>query len=114
MRQVTNYSFDNFVTSNMYGEKVICYFDLIKVILSAPLDRNSGILPEEMRKSIKIIDKIDGLLETKELDLLLEEADFEFVTKKLNRFPFPFVHKELLKFIDSVNNAQEVDVETKK
>ena len=61
-----------------------------------------GMLLDEMRKRIKIMDALD---EMARLSLDVDEEQFKLITGALINFPFGVAHKDLLAVIDGVLEA---------
>jgi hypothetical protein len=61
-----------------------------------------GMLLDEMRKRIKIMDALD---EMARISLDVDEEQFKLLVGALSNFPFGFAHKDLLTIIDGVLEA---------
>ena len=61
-----------------------------------------GMLLDEMRKRIKIMDALD---EMARLSLDVEEDQFKLIVGALTNFPFGVAHKDLLAIVDGVLEA---------
>jgi len=82
------------------GETLV-YGDFIRTIIRQPMNREKGVDIDEMRKGIRILDKLDasnGVLE-------LEDADYDHLKAKLETMTWGMVDRNLLEFIDAVLNA---------
>ena len=80
------------------------YREILQQIINKPLNPQRGFDAEDMRRSVKLLDQLeaaDGVLD-------LEDADWEIVRAKVAAFPFAIAHKELIGFIDAVNDAPEI------
>jgi hypothetical protein len=81
----------------------LVYADAIRMVIRQPLDPSKGVSIEEMRKGIRILDKLDAAGNT----LDLEDADYEHLKAKLEGMAWGMVDRDLLDFIDTVLNAAE-------
>jgi hypothetical protein len=82
------------------GEPLV-YGDFIRTIVRQPMNKEKGVDIDEMRKGIRILDKLDasnGVLE-------LEDADYNHLKAKLETMTWGMVDRNLLEFIDTVLNA---------
>ena len=61
-----------------------------------------GMLLDEMRKRIKIMDMLD---EMARVSLDVEEDQFKLIVGAITNFPFGIAHKDLLAVIDGVIDA---------
>ncbi len=80
------------------------YREILKEAINRPMNAQRGFDAEDMRSSVKLLDKLEAANSTFDL----EDAEWEIVKKKVNDFPFAIADKELVKFIDAVNEAPEV------
>lgn len=67
---------------------------------------------EEMRQAVAILDKIEK--PTLSGELLLEEAEHEFMLKRIGLARFVRVDRDVLAAIDAVREAKKVPVQTVK
>lgn len=77
------------------------YAEAIRTVIRQPLDQQRGVSIEEMRKGIRILDKLDA--STSYLEL--EDADWEHLKAKIEAMQWGMVDRHLLEFIDAVLNA---------
>lgn len=83
----------------------IDYKQMIKQAISESQDPQRGLSVSDIRTAVKIIDKIDAAEE----QLLLEEAEYQFVKSKVAAMSFIVAHKNIVEFVDDIENAPEVD-----
>ena len=74
------------------------YSDILKMVINTPLNRERGFDANDMRTTIKIMDKIDAANGTLEL----EDTEHVALKQKLDAFPFAMAHRDLLDLIDEV------------
>lgn len=79
------------------------YADAIRLVVRQPLDKQAGVGIEEMRRGIRILDKLDAAGEV----LALEDADYDHLVAKLRVMSWGMVDRDLLAFIDTVLEAPE-------
>lgn len=82
------------------------YGDTIKTVLSQPGPNGFGM--EDIRQSVKIIDRL-GLEEspTKET-LTLEESEWMYLKKKIETFRWGFQDNAIVDFDNAINNTEEI------
>jgi len=83
------------------ADEPLAYSEIIRTLIRQPLSKEKGVDIEEMRKGIRILDKLDasnGVLE-------LEDADYDHLKAKLEAMTWGMVDRNLLDFIDTVLNA---------
>ena len=86
------------------------YADLLVVILKAS-SSPQGFNPDTMRQTLKLVDTI-RYYETRGIEtVVLDELDWEYIRNKVRVFPFKLAHSEVLEFIDSILDAEEVKLE---
>lgn len=83
------------------GEAFV-YADAIRMVIRQPLDKQAGVTIDEMRKGIRLLDKLDAATDD---TLALEDADWEHLKAKLEVMTWGIVDRDLLEFIDAVLNA---------
>lgn len=83
------------------------YSAILKLVVNMPLNPQRGFDAEEMRRTLHILDKIDEADDA----VMLEDAEWTLVKNKLSRFPFAIAHRDLLAFIDDVNEAPEISAQ---
>lgn len=79
------------------------YADAIRMVIRQPLDPKAGVGIEEMRKGIRILDRLDA--STDALDL--EDADYDHLRAKVEAMSWGMVDRNLMAFIDTVLGASE-------
>lgn len=80
------------------------YRDIIENAIRFPLDRQTGATVDEMRKGIRILDALDRA----QGDVLeLEDADWDFLKQKVEKFPWAGTDRRFLRFYDDVTGATE-------
>lgn len=83
---------------------VVEYREVLKTVVSRPLDPQKGADITEMRESIRLLDALDAADGT----LRLEDADYNLLTMKLKAFPWNVIDRRILQLIDDINNASEL------
>ncbi len=90
------------VIADESGEQVpMLYTDLIGICLNNP--PQGGWKTDEMRKRIKIEDKLEGVKEDGEIKL--EDAEWEKVVE-CSKIPWQFKHKDIIAFEDALLSAE--------
>lgn len=79
---------------------------LLKNIIASPGERSNGLRLDDVRKAVKILDK----LEAADDHLLLEEADWQFVKSRVEGASYVVADKRIVEFADDVIRAPEVSV----
>ncbi len=74
---------------------------ILKLVVNTPLVAQRGFDPEDMRTTLRILDKLDEA----DHDLVLEDEEWRSLNQKLLQFPFGVAHKELLALSDAVKDA---------
>ena len=101
MKTITNKSTE-ITMANQSGETTfMTYADLIKICLNNP--PKNGWTTDEMRKRIKIEDKLEDL--KAEDDISLEDAEFDKVLE-CSKVPWQFKHKDIIAFEDTLLSAK--------
>ena len=77
------------------------YKRLLLEYAQSPLPGGQGIGVAEMRKAIRVIDK----LEAANGIVALEDADWEFLNQRVQAAQFTLAHKVIVEFVDAVANA---------
>ena len=96
-----------------YESNRIDYRRLIEDVVRAPLNRQTGVNMDEMRRGIRVLDALDrASLENAhragEHDVLeLEDADWEHLRQKVEHFPWGLVDRRILYFHDDITNATD-------
>lgn len=85
------------------GTVSLAYNEVIRTVIRQPLDSQKGVSIDEMRKGIRIFDKLDESKDTLEL----EDADYDHLKAKVEGMQWGIVDRDLLDFIDTVLNASE-------
>ena len=75
--------------------------------LTAFAPQGQGLGPVEMRKRIKMLDKIDAATDT----VTFEDAEYEVLKAALNANPGPFrvAHRAIMRLMDDVLEAKDGD-----
>ena len=90
--------------SEGYDANRVDYRIIIENAVRIPLDRQSGASIDEMRKGIRILDALDAA----QNDVLaLEDADWEFLKHKVEKFPWAGTDRRFLEFHDAILNATD-------
>jgi hypothetical protein len=84
------------------GGAALVYADAIRTVIRQPLDTNRGVYIDEMRKGIRILDKLDEAEASNRGKLELEDADYEHLKLKIEAMAWGMVDRHLLEFIDMV------------
>jgi hypothetical protein len=87
-----------------YESNRIDYASLVEQVLRVPLDRQGGASIEEMRRSIRVLDALDGRIGNV---LELEDADWEHLKTKVERMPWAMIDRRLVQFYDDVVGATD-------
>lgn len=77
------------------------YDEIIRTVVRQPLDKEKGVTIDEMRKGIRILDKLDASTTVLEL----EDADYDHLKAKIEAMQWGIVDRNLLDFIDTVLSA---------
>lgn len=88
------------------GENDLSYKEHLVTLAEIPMDQQKGVGIEEMRKSVRLLDKIEQAPEEGFIDL--EDADFEFLKQKLEKVTFKRTSRELLQFLDDVLASEQI------
>jgi hypothetical protein len=80
------------------------YHSLIEQVIRIPLDRQAGASIDEMRRGIRVLDRLDA--SSGEV-LELEDADWEHLVAKVKVMPWIVVDRRILRFIDDVLGATD-------
>jgi len=81
----------------------LSYDEVIRTVIRQPLNKDKGVDIEEMRKGIRIFDKLDASTDVLEL----EDADYAHLKAKVEAMQWGLVDRNLLDFIDAVLNATD-------
>ena len=87
-----------------YEANRVDYRDIIENAVRIPLDRQAGATVDEMRKGIRILDALDA---SQEDVLQLEDADWEFLKQKVEKFPWGGTDRRFIRFYDDVTGATD-------
>lgn len=80
-----------------YGnESTLDYKALLQAILESPLDPAKGTSIGEIRKSVRVLDAIENMEET----LQLEDADFDYMLERIRNAKFTSNNKVFIDFVD--------------
>lgn len=92
------------VGSEGYEASRVDYRFIVEQAVRVPLDRQQGATIDEMRKGIRVLDALDK----SQNDVLeLEDADWEFLKQKVEKFPWAQVDRRFVQFYDDVTNATD-------
>lgn len=81
----------------LFGEEGdFLYRNEIKAITEMPANPEKGVSIDEMRKSIRILDKLEGSSDILEL----EDADFEFLLEKVRKATWGSNNRVFVEFVD--------------
>lgn len=69
-----------------------------------------GALVAEIRKHVRVLDKIENAKDGE--DLLLEDEDYNFLKNKVSSFLWGVADKRIIDFVEMVENAEEVEAKT--
>ena len=97
------------ILKNIETEPKMNYRESLMTIIKTPMNPREGISIDEMRKSVKLLDLIE--IKKDEDEVELEDADYDFLKKKVESFKFAFANKIVLQFIDDILLAEEVKKE---
>jgi hypothetical protein len=95
----------NLTVRKAEGEFDFSTGELLKAILQQPSPGSRGIGIEEMRKRIKVLDKVDDAKPGE--TLVLEDAEYTVVSAALKAQQFFIADRRLLAAIDEIENAEE-------
>lgn len=79
------------------------WVDVIRQIIQKPLDPQKGVDIEEMRKSIKLLDIVDGSNGVLEL----EDSDWEYLKTKTMSMQWAVIDRHIVKLVDDIVMATE-------
>lgn len=77
---------------------------IVEQAIRIPLDRQNGATIDEMRKGIRVLDALDA---TRDDVLELEDADWEFLKSKVERYPWAGTDRRFLQFYDDITGATD-------
>lgn len=92
------------IGTSEYEANRVDYRNIIENAVRIPLDRQSGATVDEMRKGIRILDALD---EAQQDVLALEDADWEFLKNKVEKFPWAQTDRRFIRFYDDVMQATD-------
>lgn len=92
-----------------YEPNRVDYRAIIEQAVRVPLDRQNGATIDEMRKGIRILDALDHTtFPTEGSEVLeLEDADWEFLKQKVEKFPWGGTDRRYVKFHDDILGATD-------
>lgn len=79
------------------------YAEAVRMVIRQPLDTQRGVSIDEMRRGIRILDKLDAATDILEL----EDADYDHFKTKVEGMAWGMVDRNLMAFIDAVLSAPE-------
>jgi hypothetical protein len=77
---------------------------ILKTVLQQPSDPRVGLQLAEIRKSLKIMDRLDLVVDG---ELRLEDAEWEYLKQRYSIFPFALAHSDIAELADAIENAVE-------
>lgn len=83
------------------GQREIDYIQVLKEVMTRPLDSQKGADINEMRSSIRVLDELDKANGTLEL----EDSDYESLKTKLLAMPWGVIDRRIVTLIDDVVDA---------
>ena len=92
---------ENKITNLMAGEHKLTYVDLIRICVNTKVD---GFSTDEMRKRIRILDKLD--IPSPDGNINFEDADFETLKLCIKKMRWDVIHKDIIAFEDYINNLK--------
>lgn len=95
MRKIVLKTFDEPV-GGMEG-----YSSILTLVVNTPLNPQRGFDPDDMRLTIRILDKLAEAVD----EIVFEDEEWRAVKQKILAYPFAIAHKELIGLIDAVNDA---------
>jgi hypothetical protein len=87
-----------------YEANRLDYRTTIETAIRVPLNRETGATIDEMRKGIRVLDALDA---SKDDVLALEDADWEFLKQKIEKYPWAYSDRRFVRFYDDVMQATE-------
>ena len=86
-----------------FGDSVKSYLDVIRAVVNRPL--NQGYEANELRQTVKLLDKIEAANGSDMLDL--EDAEYELFRQKLATFKWTMADKAIVQFLDDMENPSD-------
>jgi hypothetical protein len=81
-------------------DKMMSYFDLIKLIINAPSQEGYNV--EQMRQRLEILRVIDDAEGVTSVSFELK--DFNTLKDSVNKFKWAQIHKDIVAFTDYINS----------
>lgn len=81
-------------------------FDYRKTLLTiaaAPIGGQGGVSVAEMRRALKVTDKLEAAKSGDKVEL--EDAEHEFLAARVQAWPWPNAHRVFIEFVDAVEKA---------
>ena len=72
------------------------YRDIISMLMQTPEDIQKGAGIAEIRNSLRVLDA----LEKDDKELILEDADFDYLHRRVNNMKFAGSHRVFIDFVD--------------
>lgn len=88
----------------------LSYQEVMTMALERPENPQVGATAGEMRKSIKIMDKIDAAVEADQDHVLLEDDVHKALADRVENYPFAKTNRQLLAIVDEIVDAEDVTV----
>lgn len=102
LRRAESTVYDQASQPVLWAADLIDYADLIRIVLRTPLNPVAGANVDEMRRSIRVLDALDG---KKAGDVLeLEDADWEHLLAKVHHYPYAVDDRRVLEFIEAIES----------
>lgn len=77
--------------------------EVIKTVMSRPYNPQAGLTLPEIRRSMKILDKLEA---SHNGVLLLEDSEWEDLRRRFDVFPFSVAHKDIVALADDLASAK--------
>jgi len=92
------------VTDPTYKDNIIDFSNLVRQVVRTPMDKNAGADIVEIRRGIRVLDALDkeegSILE-------LEDADWEYLKRKVEKMTWVIVDRRFAQFYDDVMEATD-------
>jgi hypothetical protein len=88
-----------------YEANLVDYRITIEQAVRVPFDRQTGATIDEMRKGIRVLDALDRAIG--DAPLQLEDADWEYLKRKVEKMPWAVVDRRFIQFYDDVMEATD-------
>jgi len=88
--------------------QLMMYVDLAKLCIDSP--PQGGFTVDEMRKRLKIAERLDEATARIEL----EDAEYEKLNELVSQYRWGIMHPDVIGFVDAVEGAKTISVEKEK